>query len=180
MIRYLSITAIFLFTALPFAAQDLPNSIRGYKVYRPRVERTASIRSAEPASLQGSKLVSISPLGVTFEAAMRVSPMPYDGRIDFLAFHDFTVNGVPVEIEEYLTPFGIKKYQPVVFPRPASVFLSTPRLAQAAWIEMRDSRPEWLVKGRVFVFGRFKKYGMTFKRVVPVDVAFMVDNPIAK
>lgn len=167
-----------LFAALPYAAQDLPNNIRGYKVYRPKIERTSVGVNSVPVSLQASKLVSISPLGLTFETAVNIAPLPQDARIDLLTFHDFTVNGVGVEIEDFATPFSVRKHEPISLPGPASIFLSTPHLAHAAWTEMRDSKPDWLVKGRVFVFGRFKKFGITFKRVVPVDVSFLIKNPV--
>jgi hypothetical protein len=175
--RLFSASALLLFS-LCLTAQELPDTIRGYKVHRPKAERTAALRSAGPVLPQGSKLLSISPLGVKFEAEMSIARIPQDGRVDFLAFHDFTVNGVPVDIEEYTASFGIRKNEPVVFPKPANIFISTPHIARAAWTEMRDSRPDWLVQGRVFVFGRFKRFGMTFKRVVPVDVAFSIKNPI--
>lgn len=179
MISRLFPAAFLLLSALPVAAQQLPKEIRGYKVYQPKVRQTVSSQpvNAQPVFLRSSKLISISPLGVTFEADMNIAPIPQNGSVDFLTFHDFRVNGVPVEIEEYSSPFTIKKNAPVVLPKPASVFLSMPHIAQAAWKEMRDSREQWTVTGRVFVFGRFKKYGMTFKRVVPVDVSFTIRNP---
>lgn len=176
------LTPVLLLFSLPLFAQDLPDKIRGYKVYRSKIRYSVSTRSAgsEPVSFHGSKLVSASPLGVTFEADLNITPIPQEGRVDFLTFHDFTVNGVPVEIYEYDVSFSIRKNAPVVLPQPATAFLSTPRLAQAAWLEMRDSRPVWSVKGRVFIFGRFKKYGLSFKRVVPVDVAFDIENPVRR
>lgn len=178
-----STITLILLLAFSSAAQDLPDKIRGYTVYQPKVKAIKATVSTAPAtsapvSLRGSKLISITPLGVTFEADMNIAPIPQDGSVDFLTFHDFRVNGVPVEIEEYSSPFTIRKNEPISLPKPASVFLSTPRIAQAAWREMRDSKEHWTVAGRVFVFGRFKKYGMTFKRVVPVDISFSVKNPI--
>ena len=180
MISRISIAAFLLVSSLSLAAQDLPDKIRGYKVYRPKVSRTDSHQpaKADSVSIRGSKLVWISPLGVKFEAEMNIAPIPQEGRIEFLTFHDFHVNGVPVEVDEYTSSFTVRKNELVMLPKPATVFLSTPRIAQAAWLEMRDSRSEWIVTGRVFVFGRFKKYGMTFKRVVPVKVSFTIKNPM--
>lgn len=171
--------AVILLT-LSVDAQKLPDKIRGYKVYHPKpaVTKTVSSAATEPAILNASKFVSISPLGVTFEAAISIQPMPEDGRVDFLTFHDFNVNGISVEIEEYKTPFDIRKNERPTLPEPVRIFLYTPKIAQAAWSEMRDSKHEWTVTGRVFVFGRFKRYGMTFKRVVPVDISFTIRNPL--
>ena len=181
MIRRVFVACFFLLSS-SLAAQDLPDKIRGYKVHQPKsitVNRRTpgEIQKAKPLSLKGVKLISITLSGVAFETVIDIEPLPHDGKIDFLTFHDFRVNDVLVEIEEYATPFIVRKNEPIVLPKPATVFLATPRIMQVAWKEMRDSQPEWIVTGRVFVFGRFKKYGMTFKRVVPVDISFRIKNP---
>jgi hypothetical protein len=44
--------------------------------------------------------------------------------------------------------------------------------------EMRDSKKEWTITGRVFVFGKFRKFGFEHKRVVPIDIHLTVANPI--
>lgn len=183
MISRILLTAFLLLSSISLAAQELPKEIRGYKVYQPkaarvRAETNGESRASEPVAIRASKLVSISPAGVTFEADIAVKPIPHNGRVDFLTFHDFTVNGIHVEIKEYTSPFTIRKNKPISLQKPATVFLPTLQLVQAAWKEMRDSRAKWAVSGRVFVFGRFKKFGMEFKRVVPVNVSFTIKNPI--
>lgn len=40
------------------------------------------------------------------------------------------------------------------------------------------AKDEWTVTGRVFVFGRFKKFGFDFKRVVPVEINLKIKNPL--
>ncbi|HEV8591302.1 MAG TPA: hypothetical protein VGQ55_04300 [Pyrinomonadaceae bacterium] len=183
MIRRILLAAFLLLSFLSLAAQQLPKEIRGYKVYQPKATQVRAVtnvesRQSDPVAVRGSKLVSISPAGVTFEAGIAVAPIPHNGKVDFLTFHDFTVNGVHVEIEEYASPFTIRKNEPISLQKPATVFLPTLQIVQAVWKEMRDSRAEWAVSGRVFVFGRFKKFGMEFKRVVPVNVSFTIKNPI--
>ena len=44
---------------------------------------------------------------------------------------------------------------------------------------MRDSQAEWTVSGRVFVFGRFRRFGIYHKRVVPVDFQIKIKNPLS-
>jgi hypothetical protein len=44
--------------------------------------------------------------------------------------------------------------------------------------ELKDSKEEWSVTGRVFVFGKFKKFGFNFKRVVPVEINIKIKNPL--
>lgn len=183
MIRRILPAAFLLLLSLSLAAQELPKEIRGYKVYKPkptlvRTEASAERRQSEPIAIRASNLVSISVDGVTFEADIAVQPIPHNGKVDFLTFHDFTVNGVHVEIEEYTSPFAIRKNEPISLQKPATIFLPTLQIVQAGWKEMRDSRAEWAVSGRVFIFGRFKKFGMEFKRVIPVDVSFTIKNPV--
>jgi hypothetical protein len=36
----------------------------------------------------------------------------------------------------------------------------------------------WPVTGRVYVFGRFKKFLFSFKRVVPVELSLTLPNPL--
>ncbi len=65
-------------------------------------------------------------------------------------------------------------------PAPATVFLPTSNILNAAWKEITASKSDWNVTGRVFVFGKFKKFGFTFKRVIPVDVRLTIKNPLAE
>jgi hypothetical protein len=185
MISRILLSALLLLFPLSLAAQGLPKEIRGYKVYQPKPAKiklvsTGEARSAAPIAIRGSKLISVSPAGVTFETDIAVEPIPQNGKVDFLTFHNFTINGVHVDIEEYNSPFVIRKNEAFTLAKPATVFLPTLQIVEAAWKEMHDSRTEWAVTGRVFVFGRFKKFGMEFKRVVPIDVAFAIKNPIRR
>ena len=43
---------------------------------------------------------------------------------------------------------------------------------------MTDTRTEWIVTGRVFVFGKFRRYGLYHKRVVPIDLNLTIKNPL--
>lgn len=95
-------------------------------------------------------------------------------------FRDFRINGVTVEVAELNEPFTIRKRGKTALPAPASVFISTPRLISSAWKEITDSKKDWSVTGRVFVFGKFRRFGFNFKRVVPVDVRLTVKNPLAE
>lgn len=185
--RFLLILALLALNVfLPYSSlsQNLPNEIRGYKVHREKVvvatgntnhsnSNDAVIAPGEP------KLVDVSVSGLTFELAPEIRAMTQSGTVDFITFHDFRVNGIPVEIEEYTESFPFRRNEPITLPKPARVFLPTHRLMQAAAKEFKKSRREWEVSGRVFVFGRFKKFGFSFKRVVPMDISLTIRNPIA-
>lgn len=166
-------------------SQDLPKEIRGYKVHRANIllktsinvtehpeEPEASVRIGDPG------LVDVGLTGLTFEISAEIDPLNQSGKVDFLAFHDFRINGLAVDIEEYRESFSFRKNQPVKLPKPAKVFIGTGSALRAGWRELDEKRDEWTVTGRIFVFGKFRKMGIEFKRVIPVDVALTIRNPL--
>lgn len=183
---FLSISTI-IFSAAVFS-QKLPDKIRDYKVYDAKIsvktnqnaqteidkkgESAATVKIGEP------ELTEVSLTGITFEISGEISNLGQSGTVDFLAFHDFRVNGLTVEIEEYKESFAFEKNQSVKLPKPVRIFLSAAQTLRGAMREIKNSQDEWLVTGRVFVFGKFKKFGFSFKRVVPVEVSVKIKNPL--
>ena len=168
-------------------AQDLPDEIRGYKVHNTKITVTNKIdlterddrnKSEAYARLTEPELIDTSLTGLTFEISAEIEPLEYKGKIDFLTFKDFKVNGLAVEIDEYTNSFEFKKNQTIRMPKPVKIFLGTGQALKGALGELRDSKEEWTVTGTVFVFGRFNKWGFNFKRVVPVPVNVKIKNPI--
>ena len=163
--------------------QDLPDKIRGYKVHSDKIEVStadtgdsaadASVKIGEP------KIVEAALTGITIELPAQFLAAKQSGKVDFLAFQDVRVNGISVDVEEYRSPFAFSKGDIIALPKPARIFLPATGILQAAWKEMRDSRAEWTVSGRVFVFGRFRRFGMYHKRVIPVDFEFKIENPLS-
>jgi len=179
---------LFLLSLLKSApAQDLPDKIRGYKVYDAaiRVETPKTVTDGKTdgkratITISEPELVDAGLTGVTLEVAAGVAAVDQSFRVDFLTFHDFRINGIAVEIEEYKHSFEIKRNTPVDLPYPLRIFLSTVSLARAANNELRAPKKEWPVTGTVFVFGRFKKFGFSFKRVVPVRIDLVIKAPSA-
>lgn len=173
--------ALLVLSAAAFS-QGFPDKIRGYKVHRDKIEVSATkaedrIQDAS-ATIGDPKLIEVTLTGVTFELPADILAAKQSGKVDFLAFRDVKVNGVAVEVEEYRHPFEFKKGESIALPKPARIFLPVTGIVQAALKEMRDSRAEWTVTGRVFVFGRFRKFGMPHKRVVPVDFEIKINNPL--
>lgn len=181
---------IALFVALVMTAtsfsQDLPDKIRGYKVYNGKVEVSPVPGKYPPSGFDASvligepKVAGISLTGMTIEMPAEVLASDQSGNVHFLTFHNFKINGISAEIEEYRDPFEFKKGQAVALPKPARIFLRADRIARAAWKEFTDSKESWLITGRVFVFGKFRKMGLSFKRVVPIDVAIRIKNPLTE
>ena len=158
-------------------AQKLPTSIRGYKVRdrNVRIEpggKTASVKIGEP------RLIDVGLTGLTLDATAEISGLDQEGHVDFLMFKDVVVNGIPLSIDDYEHPFDLRKGATVTLPVPVRGTVSTVNIAKAAYDEATASKPDWQVTGTVFVFGRFKKMGFTFKRVVPVPITLTIPNPL--
>jgi hypothetical protein len=179
-----SIFTILLF-ALPALAQELPKEIRGYKVHKVSISVKTSANKA-PAKSGPEALVKIgdpavtdlSFTGITFEIPAEITAFDQSGRVDFLTFHDFKVDGLAIDIQEYRNPFSFRKNELVVLPKPTRIFLGAGQIVKAAWKEIAETKKEWTITGRVFVFGKFKKLGFSFKRVIPVDINLTIRNPL--
>ncbi len=183
----LFISSLFFFSSL-LIAQDLPGEIRGYKVYNAKIsvknqaEKTdaknkkdkseAFVKVGEP------EVVDISLTGVTLELSAEIDALGQSGTIDFLTFKDFRINGLVVDVEEYRESFEFKKNQTVILPKPVKIFVGTGQTLRGAVRELKESKDEWTVTGTVFVFGRFKKSFLKFKRVVPVEINIKIKNPL--
>jgi hypothetical protein len=170
----------------PFAlSQDLPKEIRGYKLYKTKISvKNAADKTTEKEPFEAAvkvgepDLVDVSLTGITFEITAEIKAFEQSGKVDFLTFQDFHVNGLEVEVDEYRARFAFKKGEIILLPKPARLFLGTGQVLKAAWKEMTESRKEWRITGRVFVFGKFRKMGFNFKRVVPVDIDLNIKNPV--
>lgn len=167
------------------SSQSLPDKIRGYKVYdKPvvvKMDQEISPASETDASfrLDNVSLADVSLTGFSFDLQAAVRCDQQSGRVDFLTFRDFRINGIPIEIEEYHHAFVIEKGEFKTLPQPINVFVPSRRVLEAAWKEVGSGPKEWTVTGRVFVFGRFRKFGFFFKRAVPVDVFLTIRDPLA-
>jgi hypothetical protein len=187
LIKYPFIFVLFSFVCLTISAtsQDLPKEIRGYKVYKAKIsvknetEKTDKTNESEAFVKVGEpELVDVSLTGITFEISAEINAVEQTGTIDFFTFHDFRVNNLKVEVEEYKQSFEIKKNQTIVLPKPIQIFVGTGQTLRGALSELKQSKDEWTITGRVFVFGRFKKSFLKFKRVVPVEINLKIKNPI--
>lgn len=175
---------LLVFLSAATFGQDLPKTIRGYKVHNEILKVSAS-KTADPNSpvwvdLGDPSVEDLSLTGITLLLSADLLSNKQSGKVDFLMFRDVQINGTGVEVEEYTKMFEFKRTRLVSLPEPARIFIPTTGIMQAAWREMRGSREIWIVKGRVFVFGKFKKFGMHHKRVVPVDFEYSFPNLLWK
>lgn len=181
-----------------------PKEIRGYKVERTVVEikkpETKNENDANSKSRRGNddanqtensdsdvdsliqlgqpQLARVTPLGITFEVPIVVSPVKQSGHVDFLVFEDMVVNGTSVNIDEYHHAFDLPNKQPLTVGEPLRVYIYLPSAMLAALGDWGDSKETWPVTGRVYVFGKFKKSLFSFKRVVPVELNLTMRNPL--
>lgn len=175
-------------------ARTYPKEIRGYKVERAKVEikkqkeAKAKGEAAEKVSGDTDALITfgeasvarMTPLGITLEVPITVAAVKQKGHVDFLTFEDMVVNDIAVTVEDYNHPFDLPTNKATQLPKPVRLFISTTSAVMGALGEWNESRETWPVKGRVYVFGRFKKFLFNFKRVVPVELELSLPNPMRK
>jgi hypothetical protein len=176
---------LFLLLAAGADSQELPDKIRGYKGYNANIRVESSPTTSKEldkeiatVTLGEPSIVEFGLSGLTFEVSAKIASLEKSGKVDFVAFRGFTVGGIPVEIEEYKHPFKFKKGHSTPLPVPARIFVRSTNLARAAFKEMVESEKEWPIAGTAFVFGQFKMFGFSFKRVIPVAIKINIPNPI--
>ena len=180
--------AVFFTCCLTTRAQqsEYPKEIRGYKVVRAEVEAkkagtkaTNDEPDSEPVIRFGNpQLARVTPLGISFEIPMVVSPVKRKGRVDFMVFEEMLVNKTSVEIDEYHRGFDLPNKDPLTLTDPLKFYVYLPSAVLGALDEWTDSKKTWLITGRVYVFGQFKKSLFTFKRCIPIELNITIPNPL--
>lgn len=181
-------------------SSPMPKEVRGYKIHRARVEMK---KTAEPGKNKPDKkskeksetdeydedepilirlgepeLVSVTPLGVTFDVPVIVAAVKQQGDVDLLVFEDMRVNDTPVTIGDHVHPFKLPNKEPLSLVPSVRIFVSTPQAVLRTLDEVLNSKDTWPVTGRVYVCGHFKKLMLKFKRAVPVELQTTVTNPL--
>jgi hypothetical protein len=188
----LSILATIMLLTLSTAASQTrtyPDKIRGYKVERTVVEIKKTEKKGQTEgdtdgdvdsliTLGDPKVARMTPLGITFEVPIVVAPVKQSGRVDFLVFEDMMINGRSIDVDEYHHSFDLPNKAPATLKSPLSIYIYLPSAVLAALGEWTESKDTWPVTGRVYVFGKFKKSILTFKRVVPVELTMTMRNPL--
>lgn len=183
MYRWLIVLGLCAVCVLTARAQ-YPDEIRGYKVARAKVEIKGGNDAAHSpeadafAQLSTPRLLRVTPLGATFEVDLTIQPVKQGGQVHFLTFENVRINDTVVEIEDYTYPFTLPNDKPLRLKHPVHVFVSTANALNGVLDNFRNARETWQVSGRVYIFGRFKKFLFKFKRVIPVEFALTVPNPL--
>jgi len=166
--------------------REYPKEMRGYKFVRAEMEGKKAGTNAtneEPDSepilrFGNAQLARVTPLGISFEIPMFVAPVKRKGHVDFMVFEEMLVNNNPVEIDEYHRGFDLPNKELLRLEEPLKFYVYLPSAVLGAIDEWNDSKKTWLITGRVYVFGKFKKSFLTFKRYVPIEINIAVPNPL--
>ena len=104
--------------------------IRGYKVYKKTIIVNAATNGGPNdenrlADLKISDvgLADASLTGLTLDLSAAFRCPKQSGRVDFLTFRDFRVNGLRIEVEEYDHAFLLRKSEIKRLPQPIRVFV---------------------------------------------------------
>src|SRR5574341_341148 len=122
-------------------------------------------------------VAQVTPLGITFDVPIVVAPIKQSGKVDFLLFEDMRVNDHSVDIDEYHRAFDLPTKKPLTLREPLRFYIYMPVVALAAIDEWGNSQDTWPVTGRVYVCGKYKKFLLSFKRCVPVELDVTMRNP---
>lgn len=178
-------TCLLLFVFTYFAAaQTFPSNIRGYKVYDAKVsvknsiDKISNTKADAAVTILDPLVTNINLSGAAVEVGAEITAINQSGSVDFMTCHDLRVNGIAIEIEEYAHPFKFKEGEKITLPTPAKISINLGNIAKAAYKELADPKKDWAVTGTVFVFGKFKRFGFSFKRVIPVKIDLTMRNPL--
>jgi len=125
-------------------------------------------------------LARVTPLGITLNMPVVIAPIKQSGHVDFLLFEDMTVNNHSVEIDEYRRGFDLPTKKPLTLREPLRFFITLPTATLAAIGEGINPQETWPVTGRVYVCGKYKKFVLSFKRCVPVELHLTMKNPLRR
>ena len=158
------------------AAQPFPDRIRGYKVHKTPIIIDGQ-NKARGITIESLSVVDLSFAGTSVEADVSLSGIGHSGEIDFVTFEKFSLGSLPFDIAEYQTPFRLSKNTRVTLSSPLTASLTTLAAINAFNRERENPSKVLRLTGIAYVFGRFKRFGLSFRRAVPVVID--LDIPIS-
>ena len=164
---------------------NLPKEVRGYKVERAKVGAGKRKNSVSPDGAQDlvtfgtARVTSVGPLEVALEVPVTIAPVEASGDVELLVFEGVEVNGIPVTVEDYKSQFSLPRAAPLTLAEPIRLRVSTTQALIGTVSEILGPSKEWPVTGRVYVCGRYKRFLMSFKRAVPVELKASIQNPLS-
>ncbi|HEY6804563.1 MAG TPA: hypothetical protein VI306_13395 [Pyrinomonadaceae bacterium] len=179
-IRFVLVLCVLFLFCHPARSQQpaYPKEVYGYKVERAAMvaknvgDAEALVRFGEPV------VTGVTPLSIKLEIPLIIAPITQKGRVELLMFEDMVVNGTPVEIEDYVREFNLPNKKELVLREPLRFSVNLPNAMLAGIGELTSAKERWLITGRVYVLGHYKKFMLSFKRAVPVEINFTMKNPL--
>ena len=164
-------------------AQEFPSKILGYKVQKASaLVTTEDLDPTSNADIQiGLREMSVSHvgmLGATVNINADMLSKIASGKVDRLMFRDLTVNGVAIDVDDVTDEFSFQNEKTYRLEKSLHAHLSPANAIKAGFSQITDGSDQWSVAGTMFVFCKVKKFGFTFKRVVPIKLDFRVKNPL--
>jgi hypothetical protein len=176
---------MLLFCAAGYCAAQktaTPGNIGDYKVFNANVFIN-STQDAVPSGVEENfdSLVKIGApqnfgialSGPSFELPLSMKIFKTGGRVDRITFDSIEIEGIKVLVEDLTKPFKFSQGVETSLPRPLKVRLVLGDNLKAL-SKLNPAKDEFHVTGRTLVFGTFKKFGMKFKRVIPVEFSLDV------
>lgn len=167
-------------------AQEYPDKIDGYKVYEAKVsfitgnDLSHASENEVVVSLAEPEIDDFGLSGVSLTVDGKVSGTDQKGRIERVTFSDIRINGIGAEAMEFRGRIDLRPGETIELPEPIRLRIGIGGIARAAFREFVQERAKWRVTGTVFVFGKFKKFGIRFKRVVPIKFDLEIPNPVRR
>jgi hypothetical protein len=176
------VRTISLFTVLLLAAstqaQSWPGRIDGYKLHDPKIVLIGAETDAVGLKVTSAKIKNIGLAGPTVEIEAEILARKQGVDVEFVRFKDVRLNGIAVEPEEYRGSFAIKKGETRQLPKPVYVRVPMTSVPTTLYDQLTNPTSRLKITGTAFVFGKFKKLGLTFKRVAPIKLDLEIENPI--
>jgi len=158
-------------------AQPFPDRIRGYKVHKTPILIDGK-QKRNSLVIDSLSISELSLSGVSVEADVSLSGIDQSGEIEFITFEKFSLGSLPFDIAEYETPFCLSKNTRVKLSSPLTVSLTTLAAINAFNRERENPSKVLRLTGIAYVFGRFKRFGLSFRRAIPVVIDLDIPNPL--
>ena len=158
----------------------------GYKIHNESIvitnDRSAAKadinKNAASVTIDSISITGVGISGLTISIDATLAAQPQGGTIRRIEFSNVKLNGVGLRISDHQTKFKLRPGQPITLPAPIIARISGLGIAKTAFSELVERPKKWHVSGSAMVYGKFKRFGIGFKRAVPVKVDVEIDNPL--
>ncbi|MBI4469258.1 MAG: hypothetical protein HY650_08065 [Acidobacteria bacterium] len=156
-----------------------PTKIDGYQVYRPDKDEAGVIEFYDLIDITGVTPRQLTTDSLTVGLRIVLHPVEISGEIEVLRFEDMKLNGVPFQIAEVRSTFPLPAKEPKPLPEDLALTVRFSEVGPALLRNLLEPDKDLMIEGNALIFGRFRKFGIPFKRVVPVELKTRRPSPLA-